>query len=209
MYLFCKRKPEDFNLNYIYICVVIGLLTWLITCLISHWFDQENIAKLDSVNNNIESNKNLLLSVLQNKLLLFPTCSRDETKYRSCFKKLFKNAFEVKISGIALTDFIVNLSLNKSDHPLIKALQSEKEVDFQFIMSHPLSEYVKFRDIIEENTCSKNIKENIDTLKKMKGKYLLSNFYKKNNSKFKIKVTCAPLDSAITYIKRVNNNASS
>ncbi len=206
------------NLGEISIGIGAGLVAWLITYLLVSWLDQDTKKQLKECLEEIsETRKSIeahdeefrphkqdtttILNVVQRRYLSLVNKTRGELT----LDYYFKNACEVRISGIALM-FLIRSLTEQENHPLLEVLLNERDVEVKVLIAHPNSEFVQIRDMKEgqiksvDKPCSRDIRNNIQRLSEIEKKF--RNTKLPDGNLFHIRLTYAPLDSAITYIKK-------
>lgn len=221
------------NVDKIFISIGAGLVAGLITYLFVHWLDEgtrEQVVKclqeIRKLKETTAAHDNqfgphgyvttTIPNVLQEKYLLLVKQSRRDLNSQY-YSDLYTDTCRARVSGIALIRFIESLkppSNSKKNHPLVEALTTENPdgVVVEALMAHPKSQFVQIRDKTERkltgrsNPCSKDIHDIIKTLEGLATKYADTKLPPGN--RLQIRLTYAPLDSAITYVKKTVSKSS-
>ncbi len=149
-----------------------------------------------------------ILNVLQDKFMTLIKYDRSQLLGRGFYDNLFKEADNIKISGITTHELIKSMCKNnRSLNNLINQLLNRENVSVKILLSHPESNFVKVLDAQEgSNVLSNPVKSRIK-----KSMDLLENFSKKDEglllrgSEIDIALTSASINYIITYAGRRNN----
>ena len=149
-----------------------------------------------------------ILNVLQGHFMTLIQHDRRQLLGTGFYDDLYKEADDVKISGITLNELIEAMCKeNRSKGNLINQLLERKGVSVEMLLLHPESDFVKILDSqegsgIDRNPVKKQITHVIDLLQKFSqdDEGLLQ-----SGSKIEIALTSESVNSIITYAGKRNN----
>ncbi len=200
---FLKTKNE--NIISALIGIASGLFTWVIIFIvINKYYNSLNKITLEKLKQiEIDANKILdHLNALQDKNMNLIAFERKSLLGKKYYENLYKNADDIRISGITVDKLVEHLCIGKrNDNHLINQLKNRKNVSVKILCLHPESSVVKILDEQEKTSLDPNPVKN----KILKTIGLLEIFSKKyerklnRGSKLEIVMTKETLNSIITF----------
>lgn len=221
--LFVTGIIENNYLVNILISFAAGLIAWLITQTWVDWLRKDEKAELSKMylklnkhadkdfpphkedTNHIKEDTKRILKLVQEKELHLIEKKRMHMQ-KEFYDTLYKDMTNAKISGIAMVIRIRSITQAGDNDPLINSLINNTDVNVQILFSHPDSEFVKQRDIVEgkysnkKNPCSKAILENIELLMKFAKENKSMTFKARSNLTIRMSKIAFPM--AITYVTK-------